>query len=226
MCSTESSNIKSVLDLGCGPGNITDALCKAFPSSSVEGIDSSSTMIESAWKTHEQSENKGRVSFRLDDIEEIAVRESKKYDVIFSNSSLHWCSNHEELLPQIVKNILNPNGGVLAIQMPDTLHQPSHQLMETAAFRSGLLDEVSNVRIPRVEKEANWYFDLLTPYVRELDMWTTDYVHQLPTAAPSYADSHDTKALRHPVLQFTCSTGLKPILEALGGEDSENAKDT
>lgn len=60
--------------------------------------------------------------------------------------------------------------------------------------------------------------------VKDIDMWTTEYAQQLPTAAPSYADSHDTTVSRHPVLEYTKSTGLLPIIEALGGESSSDCQ--
>lgn len=68
------------------------------------------------------------------------------------------------------------------------------------------------------------YFDLLSPLAKEMDMWTTDYAQQLPATAPSYSDTHETSAPRHPVLEFTKSTGLLPIIEALGGEGSPHCQ--
>ncbi|KAJ1410931.1 hypothetical protein B484DRAFT_423109 [Ochromonadaceae sp. CCMP2298] len=142
-----------------------------------------------------------------------------KHDVIFSNAALHWCEDHRTLLPSLL-TLLKSNGGILALQMPDTVSQPSHQLMETAAFRSGALDALRDVRIPRVEKSPHWYYELLSPLTRNVEMWTTEYAQMLPTDAPNYADWHETNGRLHPVLEFTRSTGLRPILEALGGEES------
>jgi trans-aconitate methyltransferase len=63
------------------------------------------------------------------------------------------------------------------------------------------------------------YFNLMQPLVSEIDLWTTEYIQQLPAKAHTYTDTHDASTLpRHPVLEFTKSTGLMPILEALGGE--------
>jgi trans-aconitate 2-methyltransferase len=124
----------------------------------------------------------------------------------------------------MLKSLVAGNGGVLAIQMPDTAQQPSHLLMETAALRCGLLDIVRDVRIPRVEHSADWYLKLLSSQVKEVDIWYTEYIQQLPAQPKSYQDSHQLTKIRHPVLEFTKSTGLMPILEALGGEGSDKGQ--
>lgn len=74
------------------------------------------------------------------------------------------------------------------------------------------------------------YFNLLSPLVKEIDMWTTEYVQQLPAAAPTQGDALSTSLpdgvplARHPVLEFTKSTGLLPVIDALGGENSANCQ--
>lgn len=150
------SQVKSVLDLGCGTGHITGMICNAFPNAAVEGLDSSPQMIGRALRDHEDSDCKDRISFRVGSVENEAKFSKKKYDLVYSNAALHWCTSHGELFPDIVKSLVNPNGGVLAVQMPDTRVQTSHVLMDTAAFRSGMLDKLRHVRIPRVEHDPSW----------------------------------------------------------------------
>ena len=84
---------------------------------------------------------------------------------------------------------------------------------------------VIQARIPRVEEDPSWYFELLSPLVKHLDMWSSEYCQQLRSAPPSYSDSHDVDSLvRHPVLDYTRATGLLPILEALGGEGTRDCE--
>lgn len=147
--------VHSVLDLGCGTGHLTEMLCRTFPSAHVEGIDSSSDMIIHALRDNHASELKERMSFRVTtaETESVAVRE--KYDVVYSNATLHWCVNHETLLPNIIHNLIKPHG-VLAIQMPDTRMQASHLLMLRAAENMGVYDKVKDVRIPRSDNSPEW----------------------------------------------------------------------
>ncbi|KAJ1414461.1 S-adenosyl-L-methionine-dependent methyltransferase [Ochromonadaceae sp. CCMP2298] len=218
MCS-EPSKVRRVIDLGCGPGNCTELLLKAFPSASYVGLDSSKDMIDSAVTANLDFK---QASFRVGEIEAEAQKAAPAdpYDIIFCNSALHWCADHHTLLPQLTRQ-LNPNGGILAIQMPETALQTSHVLMETAAFRSGKLAEIQTVRIPRAEQTAPWYYKILSPLMREVEVWSAEYLMQMPMPATSYSD---TKGLAHPVLDFTRATGLLPIIEALGGEDTADCQ--
>jgi trans-aconitate 2-methyltransferase len=152
----DPSKVKTILDLGCGPGNISEILCRSFPNAHIEGVDSSVEMIGRALKDRAKSEFVDRMSYRVGSAEHEAVYASKKYDLVFSNAALHWCTNHDDLFPRIVNRLVNPVGGVLAIQMPDTVEQMSHVLMDTAAFRSGMLDKLRHVRIPRAEHDTAW----------------------------------------------------------------------
>jgi trans-aconitate 2-methyltransferase len=181
-------------------------------------------MIEEAMKLTLNNDLKNKVSYRAGKIEnEVRNFDSskKKYDLVFSNAALHWCTDHVNLFPQIIKTLVNANGGVLAVQMPDTRAQQSHLLMETAALRSGLLNSIMDVRIPRVEYDPDWYYNLLFPLCKDIDLWSTEYTQQLPVTTVGYGLDLE---LEHPVLEWTKATGLKPILDALGGEESEKGQ--
>eukprot|EP01033_Poteriospumella_lacustris_P006914 gene6915-gene7605 len=216
--------VRSVLDLGCGPGNITPYLCQAFPNANIDGLDFSPEMIDKATKTSFSEDMKNRISFRVGTIEHEVMYNAKQYDIVYSNAALHWCEDHQLLLPRMLQKMISPNGGVLAIQMPDTIQQASHTLMETAALRSGNMQSIMNVRIPRTDHTADWYFRLLSPLCKDIDIWSSEYVQQLPATPKTYADRHDHQIQRHPVLEFTKSTGLQPLLQALGGEQTEKCQ--
>lgn len=219
------SAVRSVLDLGCGPGNVTPYLCQAFPNAMVDGLDFSPEMIEKANKSKFADDMKKRISFRVGTIENEVKTNANQYDVIYSNAALHWCEDHQNLFPQLLQKMVSPNGGVLAIQMPDTINQASHNLMETAGLRSGNMQSIMNVRIPRTDHTAEWYFRLLSPLCREIDIWSTEYMQQLPASPKSYADRHDYQIQRHPVLEYTKATGLQPLLQALGGENTDRCQE-
>jgi trans-aconitate 2-methyltransferase len=95
---------ESVLDLGCGDGKLTENLADLVPYGSVLGIDASEGMISVA---NERSGN--NLSFMVLDINELNL--DRKFDLIFSNATLHWIKDHHELWASINK-ILNPAGTV------------------------------------------------------------------------------------------------------------------
>ncbi len=221
----DPKTVKRVLDLGCGPGNVTELLCKAFPNAKVEGVDSSIAMIDQARKVARESPYKDRIDFRVGTVEVESNCIDSKYDLVYSNATLHWCLDHSKLVPTILKNLVSPEGGVLAVQMPDTREQASHVLMETAALRCGFLEIIKEIRIPRVNEDPTWYFRFLSNRCASVDMWSTEYIQQLDTSnMPAVENNLAVTTSRHPVLEYTRSTGLLPILQALGGEGDERCK--
>lgn len=210
-------SVKNVLDLGCGPGNVIPYIAQYFPNATLEGVDSSNEMIEKGNKATAATDFASRIIFRVNTIEAEVESSTKPYDLLYSNAALHWCTNHEELFPKMLKKLVKPNGGVFAIQMPDTKDQPSHVLMEVAARNCGFAEDIANCRIPRAEHIADKYYEILAPFCTELEIWSSEYAQALPTNTSITANG---KAAYHPVLEFTKSTGLMPILQALGGEES------
>src|SRR5579864_1671555 len=68
--------VRRAVDLGCGPGNSTEALQARFPGAQVSGIDSSEDMIAAARKRLPQ------LQFALADVAD--WRDSGPYDVILA----------------------------------------------------------------------------------------------------------------------------------------------
>ena len=222
-------HVETVLNLGCGNGNMTRYLCDAFPHASIHGIDASSQKIDAAKQglSSVPGLKPRSVTFEVDTIENyVGLSPSSstvpKYDVIFANSSLLWIPAHKraEVVTNIVTNRLKCKGGVLAVQMPDTCRQPSHLLMEQAALRAGIIEQTFDiVNGHREQHDVMWYHRLLTPICRDVDMWTTEYVHQLPHQGSA-------KQLFHPVLEYNQNkaTGLLPYLTAIGGTKTDEGK--
>ena len=83
---------RSVVDLGCGPGQLTVTLADRWPDAQVVGLDSSPEMIARA-----QTYAGPRVHFALGDIGEWQTGDP--VDVIVSNAALQWVPDHRSLLP-------------------------------------------------------------------------------------------------------------------------------
>jgi SAM-dependent methyltransferase len=102
---------ESVLDVGCGTGNLTSKI-KAITSGRVIGIDASEGMVEEAVKNYR---NIG-IEFLAKNIQDISFDE--EFDVIFCNSTFQWFKNIGFTLKKLRK-ALKP-GGRIAIQAPAT----------------------------------------------------------------------------------------------------------
>ncbi|MEE9260894.1 MAG: methyltransferase domain-containing protein [Candidatus Scalindua sediminis] len=96
---------ENILDLGCGDGLLTANLAKLVPNGNVIGVDASEGMIEVA-----KEKERNNLKFLLMDINEIDLNHHQ-FDFIFSNATLHWIKNHNQLWANIYK-LLNTNGFV------------------------------------------------------------------------------------------------------------------
>ncbi|MDE2626956.1 MAG: trans-aconitate 2-methyltransferase [Burkholderiales bacterium] len=180
-----------VVDLGCGPGNSTELLVRRYPRATVQGIDTSPAMIESARR------RLPGLGFEVADI--AAWRPARPVDLAYANASLQWLGDHERLLPRLLERVAP--GGVLAVQMPDNLDQPSHALMREVAalppFAAALADAAAQrERLPSAER----YYDWLSPQA-EVDVWRTTYEHPMVDAAA--------------IVEWLRATGLRPFLDPL-----------
>jgi len=80
-----------ILDIACGPGNISEIIAKNWPFVKVVGIDGSKEMLSQAEKKLSESFTKN-LTYELIEINSIATGEKKiplKADVLVSNSALH-----------------------------------------------------------------------------------------------------------------------------------------
>ncbi|MDP5226116.1 MULTISPECIES: trans-aconitate 2-methyltransferase [Arthrobacter] len=188
-----------VVDLGCGPGNLTATLAERWPGAEVVGIDSSAAMLEQAAVHTERFPN---LHFELGDI---AAWTPGRADVVVSNAALQWVPGHEFLLPGWLNAM--PEGSWLAFQVPGNFGAPSHVLMRELAETpqwSGKLDGVLRRRDAvgepadylRIALDAGW----------RADAWETSYQQLLPG--------------QDPVLEWVRGTGLRPVLGALDAADA------
>lgn len=186
---------KTVVDLGCGPGNSTAVLAERWPGAKISGIDSSPEMIARARMDNPQW------SWEQADIATWCPEEP--VDLIFSNAALHWLPSHERLFPHLLSQVAP--GGILAVQMPADGDAPAHVAMRAVAVGTRWRGRFpSDVRAWSVETPAA-YYDLLAPGASRVDIWLTDYVHVLPDVAA--------------IAEWYRGSGMRPYLDALASED-------
>ncbi len=102
----------SVLDLGCGPGNVTKEIA-LLTKNKVLGVDISEEMINEAIKCNKKSSN---VNYLVRDSEKLDFEQ--EFDMIYCNSAFQWFKNPKIVLNKCF-NALKANGKI-GIQAPAT----------------------------------------------------------------------------------------------------------
>jgi trans-aconitate 2-methyltransferase len=184
---------RAVVDLGCGPGQLTASLSDRWPGASVLGVDSSPDMIEAA-RAHEGE----RVRFELVDLRTWSP--GMPVDVLVSNATLQWVPDHRALLPSLVR-ALSPRGW-LAFQVPGNFGEPSHRLLRELAADPRFAAATSDIAFPS-SHEPKVYLADLAALGCVVDAWETTYLHVL--GGPD------------PVFRWISGTGARPVLQALDG---------
>jgi trans-aconitate 2-methyltransferase len=193
----------SVVDLGCGPGQLTASLAARWPHANVLGLDSSADMIAAAQRIDDRGmAGRGTLSFRVEDLADWVP--DGPVDVIISNAVLQWVPDHLELLPRWAGWLAD--GGWLAFQLPGNFDQPSHAILRDLARSDRWRTALAGVELNRQSADAGEYLDLLARQGLAVDAWETTYLHVLPGPDP--------------VTEWVKGTGLRPVLTALPADES------
>lgn len=183
----------SVVDLGCGAGNLTRLLAERWAGATVVGIDSSPEMVERA------SQVQG-ITAELADVRAWVQADGpdERVDVLVSNAALQWVPGHLELLPALVERVAAD--GWFAMQVPGNFEEPSHVIRRELAEEPAYAAYTSGVAAPAAHGAAA-YLRVLQDAGCEVDAWETTYLHVLKG--------------QDPVFTWVCGTGARPTLQAL-----------
>lgn len=191
---------KQVVDLGCGPGNLTATLARRWPHAEVLGIDSSPEMLA---KATAGTRGTPQLAFELADI--AGWMPSPDTDVVISNAALQWVPGHQDLLARWLE-ALKP-GAWFAVQVPGNFNSPSHVLMRELADSPGWTGRLKGVlRGGDSVGEPAGYLKIMLDSGCLADAWETSYQQVLPGPDP--------------VLEWVRGTALRPVLAALSEEDA------
>ncbi|MFZ4894845.1 methyltransferase domain-containing protein [Plantibacter sp. Mn2098] len=188
-----------IVDLGCGPGNGTPALRATWPDASIEGVDSSESMIARA-----TADNTGpdgapldpAVSYRVGDL--VDWRPLEPVDLLVSNATLQWVPGHRAILTRLA-DLVAP-GGVFAFQVPGNFRAPAHTILADLAT-SDPYDAYTPSTTDRTSADpADYLADLSRPGW-SVDAWETTYLHVLRG--------------EDPVFEFIAGTHARPVIESL-----------
>ncbi len=198
----EPDEVNAVVDLGCGPGNLTASLLDRWPQAQVLGVDSDPAMLAAA-----QQLANDRLRFEYGDIATWRNPLSMTpIDVIVSNAAYQWVPNHLATLPELLA-LIRP-GGWFAFQVPGNLDDPHHEairsLVRTEPFATlpGIAELPDRTHSSHTAVE---YLDALAPVCRHVDAWEVSYVHILQG--------------EDPVLEWIKGTALRPVFAALGSDE-------
>ncbi|MBN8900539.1 MAG: trans-aconitate 2-methyltransferase [Rhodospirillales bacterium] len=183
-----------VVDLGCGPGNVTTILRQRFPAAEIVGVDSSPDMLAKA--------RSAAPDCRFVQGDFATWRPEAPPDLIYSNAALHWVGAHETLFPRLF-GLLAP-GGVLAVQMPAMHDAPLRRLQLAVAAEGPWAPHLAAEVSAREILSTGAYYDLLRPLASRLDLWETTYLHVL--------QGEDA------VMQWAAGSSLRPFLDRLEGQ--------
>ena len=182
---------RRVVDLGCGPGQLTRILVQRWPGAEVHGVDSSPEMIARA-----NDEGVEAVRYEVADLRQ--WRSVEPVDVLLSNAALQWVPGHLDLLPALVDQVAP--GGWFAFQVPGNFEEPSHVLLRELAAQSRFSGHLGDISGPQSHAPQT-YLESLSALGCQVDAWETTYLHVLSG--------------EDPVFRWISGTGARPTLQAL-----------
>lgn len=99
---------ETVVDAGCGSGNVTEDLLERLPDGRVIGVDGSPSMVEEAASRLGADP---RATFVCQDLAGLELEE--QVDAVFSNATFHWITDHQKLFHSLAA-VTRPGGRLVA----------------------------------------------------------------------------------------------------------------
>ena len=138
-----------ILDLGCGPGQLTAKIATA--GTVVMGIDADRTMIEKAKHNYPQ------LQFAVADAQNFQVEQP--FDVVFSNAVLHWIPEPDAVI-RCIHQALKPRGRFVAEFGGKGC---------VLAITKALYNVLGEMGYKSSESQIRWYFPSIGEYATRLE---------------------------------------------------------
>lgn len=230
------TDVKTVVEIGCGSGNVTKMVAETLPFEKMYAFDIDSDMVDLARKVNEGNTS---IEFFVQDVsvpwEELnsTLRDLEgKVDLIWSNRVLHWVK--DDLRPLAARNIvrlLRPGGRTyinttLTCDINETL--PSEEKAENEKL----------MKIPSKDTQLEWwtkyftdaglspltveYFDKIWDYgTPEIYQTVGNYFHfwkrYIPAKIPVEQHDEIIEKFKGLFLRSYCSARGQPPLESIDG---------
>lgn len=165
---------RRVVDLGCGPGNLTATLAQRWPNAALEAVDSSPEMVAAA-------RERGLDAVAGDIGAWVPAADT---DVVVSNAALQWLPDHAELVVRWAGELAE--GAWIAFQVPRNTELPSHRAMRDVASRPEFTAALADMpwREGNAVEAPERYAGLLADAGCAVDAWETTYVQALTGETP------------------------------------------
>ena len=186
---------RRIIDLGCGPGNSTEQLRRRWPQSTIVGLDSSADMIAKARQSYPDA------TWIAADAG--AWKADEPFDLVFSNAMLHWLPDHARLCRRSSSRWRRAGRSPYRCRRT-TIRRcitKSPQVSHDPAWNG----RMERARRALTKEPPAFYFDVLEPLAKHVDLWDTVYYHVV--SGPEA------------VVDWFRGTGLRPFLEALSSEE-------
>lgn len=105
----------AIVDIGCGPGYLVEAISKRLPESRIIGIDYAKEMVETAKERAEASDLPNKAAFLEGDVGKIPL-DNDSVDFVVSSLSLHHWSSPITGITEIYR-VLRSNGQLLLFDL-------------------------------------------------------------------------------------------------------------
>jgi len=200
---------ENVLDVGCGLGNLTMDIAEIAKGGLVLGIDTSPPMIEEA-KKNLLSRRLSNVSFQQKRVTELQL--DNLFDVVFSNSVLHWIKDQENTLQAIHRCLKAERRIGLQFPLLDTSH-PLVALTQEAIHLLQLGCRYTAWQFPWfVPESSDAYADLLcNALFKKVSVRKQTTSYEFASASTAYG--------------FFCSVGFDLFLQPLSPEEGVSLKE-
>lgn len=190
--------VRSIVDLGCGPGHLTTYLRRRWPAARILGIDSSPEMIAQASATNDDP----LVTYEVADVAEWSG--SGHVDLIVSNAMLQWVADQWAVLERLLVD-LSP--AAIALSVPNNSTRPAHRLLYELADREPYARQLTGARrLPELDPAT--YLRFFADRGLAVDAWSTTYLQILTGPDPVYT--------------WVSGTGARPFLQGLDDELRED----
>jgi len=129
----------TILDLGCGSGDVTMRFAQHYPSCKIDAVDGAEEMLKHAKALFTKTALSGRITLHHQSIANCNFKNGS-YDAIISNSLLHHLHNPQELW-SIVKQVASTNTAIYVCDLfrPETTQDASELVDQYASNEPEIL---------------------------------------------------------------------------------------